>query len=256
MIDFNSGSGSIAPSTMPKARIITGEQLTAYIDAGLQRTRTEAPERDYIGASELGDPCLRRVYLNAINAPREPFTGQKLRIFEMGHVFEDMMVGWIKRAGFVLEEIDPDTHKQWEFVTGQGLIKGHSDGILRDGPPVEGLYLPALWENKALKAKGWKEIVKHGVRKAEPKYYAQVALYLAYFKLNYCLFTAINKDTAEIYHEVIPFQLELAQYYSDRGVKLIQALRGGFMPRRIAAERTNMHCRMCDRAEYCWSVAA
>lgn len=256
MIDFNHAAGSIAPSTMPKAAIVTGEQLTGYIDAGLQRTCTDAPERDYIGASTLGDPCLRRVYLDAINAPREPFTGQKLRIFEMGHVFEDMMVGWIKRAGFTLDEVDPATGKQWEFVTAGGLIKGHSDGVITAGPPVDGLILPALWENKALKAKFWNGIVKNGVRKAEPKYYAQVQLYLGYFKLAYCLFTAINKDTAEIYHEVIPYQVEMAQYYSDRGVQVIRSLRVGSMPRRVAAERTNMICRFCDRNSYCWSLSA
>ncbi len=254
MIDLNSGSGPLAPSTMPKLRIITGEQITGYIDQALQREREEIPERDYIGASELGNECLRAVYLNAIKAVAEPFTGQKLRIFKMGHVFEDMMAGWIVRAGFKLEPFDPETGKQFEFITGQGLIKGHSDGRIINGPPVDGLFYPCLWENKALKHKFWNLVVKHGVRKAFPGYFAQCQLYMGYFKLNYCLFTALNKDTAEIYHEVISYQVEVAQYYSDRGVSLIRSLRGGFMPRRPYANRTNMHCRMCNRADHCWSL--
>ena len=45
MIDFNHAAGSIAPSTMPKAAIVTSEQLTGYIDAGLQRARKDAPEQ-------------------------------------------------------------------------------------------------------------------------------------------------------------------------------------------------------------------
>ena len=198
MIDLNAGAGPIAPSPMPKLARITSGEITAAIDEGLRREAAKHSERFYVGASELGSECLRAVYLNAIKAPKEPYNGQRLRVFKMGHVFEDMMVGWIKNAGFELQEVDPATGQQFEFITAGGAIKGHSDGRFIGGPALTGLTYPALWENKALKAVYWNKIVKNGLRKAEPKYFAQAQLYMGYyFKLGASVFLPrLNKDTA------------------------------------------------------------
>lgn len=50
--------------------------------------------------------------------------------------------------------------------------------------------------------------------------------------LNPALFTAINKDTAELHHELVPFNASLAQRMSDRAVKVITASEAGeLLPR-------------------------
>jgi hypothetical protein len=48
---------------------------------------------------------------------------------------------------------------------------------------------------------------------------------MAYMNLdeNPSLFIALNKDTSEIFHELIPFDSEAAQRYSDRAVQIIRA---------------------------------
>ena len=71
---------------------------------------------------------------------------------------------------------------------------------------------PALWENKALGASSWKEVVKRGVMLSKPVYAAQIALYQAYLDLpNPALFTALNRDTLELHCELVPFDPSLAQ---------------------------------------------
>ena len=71
-----------------------------------------------------------------------------------------------------------------------------------------------------------REKVSKGVTHAKPIYAAQIALYQAYMDAtvpgladNPALFTAINKDTAELHHELVPFDGDLAQRMSDRGVR-------------------------------------
>jgi hypothetical protein len=53
------------------------------------------------------------------------------------------------------------------------------------------------------------------------------------------VFTAINKDTAELHHELVPFDADLAQRMSDRGVRILQATDAGELLPRIAASPTS-----------------
>ena len=81
-----------------------------------------------------------------------------------------------------------------------------------------GLAVPALWECKSANAKNWRDIVKRGVAAAKPVYAAQIALYQAYLGLtdSPALFTAVNKDTCELWHELVPFDAALAQASATR----------------------------------------
>jgi hypothetical protein len=177
-----------------------------------------------------------------------------MRVFEAGHRFEALLIEWLRAAGFEIRDRNR-AGEQFEASTAKGRIKGHIDGAVVAGPPIVGLTYPALLECKALKAKYWNAIVKKGLQKAEPKYYAQCQQYMGYLDLRITLFVALNKDTAEIYHEIVPIVLLDAQKYSDRGVSILKALDMRVPPARIAANRDFHLCRMCEFNEFCWSTA-
>ena len=91
-----------------------------------------------------------------------------------------------------------------------GKIKGHIDGVITSAPNELNLKFPMLWECKSLNNKSWNDTVKKGLVISKPIYAAQVAIYQAYMESqiegickNPALFTAINKDTAEIHFELI-----------------------------------------------------
>jgi hypothetical protein len=69
------------------------------------------------------------------------------RIFEVGHAFEELMTRWLQLAGFDLEDVDPNTGRQFEFSAGGDRIRGHADGIIAGGPDIGATY-PLLWEAK------------------------------------------------------------------------------------------------------------
>ena len=122
---------------------------------------------------------------------------------------------------------------------------------------------PALWENKALGAASWKDVVKKGVVLSKPIYAAQMAIYQAYMDAslpgvagNPVLFTAINKDTAELHHELVPFDAALAQRMSDRAVRVLQATDAGELLPRIATSPDFHECRFCPWSQRCWSLPA
>ncbi|MCB1376728.1 MAG: hypothetical protein KDJ78_21585, partial [Rhodobacteraceae bacterium] len=134
-----------------------------------------------------------------------------------------------------------------------GRVQGHADGVVVAAP--NGMAVPALWECKSANAKNWREIAKHGVAKAKPVYAAQIALYQAYLGLTEtpALFTAINKDTCEIWHESVPFDAALAQSASDKAVTILRACDAGELLPRHTSDPEHFECRFCAWKARCWS---
>ena len=240
------------------------EDINVLIDEALVAENAAQTPRDYLGGSRLGVPCERALQYEYAQAPKDDggeFNGKTLRIFAAGHVFEYLAAGWLRRAGFDLYTTRgnrPET-EQFGFSVADGRIRGHVDGIINAGP--DGLLpgCPALWECKSLNAKSWKDTVKRGVAVSKPVYAAQIAVYQAYMEAsvpgisaNPALFTAINKDTAELHHELVPFDGALAQTASDKGVRIIKATEAGELLPRIAQSADFHECRFCSWSDRCW----
>lgn len=241
------------------------EQLTHRIDRALQAENQAQTPRSYLGASRLGVPCDRALQYEYLQTPVDEgrcLSGQALRIFAAGHVFEELAIAWLRYAGFELYT-ETSTGGQFGFSAVDGRLCGHVDGVLAAGPDdVQGQY-PALWECKSLNAKSWKDTVKRGVTLSKPVYAAQIALYQAYMEpqipgiaSNPALFTAINKDTAELYFEWVPFNGELAQRASDRGVRVLQACDAQELLPRVSKDPTHYECKFCPWQDRCWQGGA
>lgn len=246
----------------PKAGNVISDKLNELIDAALVKERANEPIRDYLGASQLGLDCSRALQYSFLKAPKDAgreFSGQTLRIFAAGHVFETLAIDWLKLSGFDLHNRDKDG-RQFGFKVAGGKIAGHVDGIIYGAPEELNLSYPMLWEMKSMNDKSWKDTVKQGLTLSKPVYASQIALYQAYMEetvegisKNLCLFTAINKNTAELYHELIPYDGELAQRMSDRAVNIIKATNTGEILPRPYSVRNFMECKMCAWQNRCWS---
>ncbi len=225
------------------------------IDRALTDDNLRRPQRDYLGGSRLGDACQRRLQYEYLKVPKDEgagFSGQSLRIFALGHVLEDLAIDWLRKAGFDLRT--RDRHRdQFGFSVAGGRVQGHADGVVVAAP--NGMAVPALWECKSANAKNWRDIAKRGVVKAKPVYAAQVALYQAYLGLTDApaLFTAINKDTCEIWHEPVPFDAERAQAASDKAVRILKACDAGEQLPRHTADPEHFECRFCAWQDRCWA---
>jgi hypothetical protein len=111
-------------------------RLSSLVDAGMQAARAREAGRAYLGASRLGASCDRALQYEYAQAPVDPgreTEGRMLRIFERGHITEDMMVGWLRLAGFDLRTRNDDG-KQFGFTAVGGKLQGHVDGVIVDGP--------------------------------------------------------------------------------------------------------------------------
>ena len=99
------------------------------------------------------------------------------------------------------------------------------------------------------------EAERDGLLLAYPQYAAQVSLYQAYLKAtdHPAIFTALNADTCERMHVLVPFDTKQAQQWSDRAVLIIDATRAGELLPRFTEDATDWRCRMCSHRERCWT---
>lgn len=236
----------------------------AIIDKAMQAENEAQPKRKYIGASRVGEECLRKLSFEYMHFPKDEgreFGGRTLRIFQRGHVGEDLMAERLRLAGFKLVTHKADGNQigfatAWDPEAEAYRFSGHIDGVVTEAPYESGLLVPALWENKVLGEKSFKDTVRKGVRASKPVYYAQMQLYMAYLDLadNPGLFTAENANTGEIYAERVPFDAAAAQEASDKGVKVVQTTDPFELPR-ISASNTDYRCKFCDFQNRCWASA-
>jgi hypothetical protein len=256
LVDFNHGSGFVygRDASAPEP---LGARINTRIDAALEAERADQRPRDYLGASRIGEPCARRLVYEVTRTPPDPgkdFQGRTLRIFAAGHVFEDLAIRWLRQAGFDLRT-QTQAGGQFGFETAGGRIRGHVDGVIVGGPEI-GLAWPVLWEHKALKASSWSDTAKKGVQLSKPVYFGQMQIYMAYMGLGSALFTALNKDTCELYHEHVPFDPAAAQALSDKAVDVLRAADTGDLLPRIATSPDFFLCRFCPFATRCWEDRA
>ena len=265
MIDLNHASGCQYGGAV--AIPDTTALIAAAIDRALVARNDAQVPRTYVSTSGLGRACLRQIQYDYLAVPKDEgrdFEPRTLRIFEAGHRGEDIVADWLRLAGFDLRTERADG-RQFGFSALDGRFKGHIDGCLVAGPVP--LAYPALWENKALGAASWKDVVKRGLTLSKPVYAAQIALYQAYLELpNPALFTALNRDTMELYSELVPFDPSLAQTMSDRAVEVVRSSDARELLPRVAQERTSVLCRggrsagewhgACAWQDRCWGAAA
>ena len=180
--------------------------------------------RQHLG---LGRACLRQIQYDYLAVPKDEgrdFEPRTLRIFEAGHRGEDIVAdGSGSPASTSRTERAPTAASSASRPSAAGSRVTSTAACRRAGAA----HYPALWENKALGVV-WKDVVKRGLTLSKPVYAAQIALYQAYLELpNPALFTALNRDTMELYSELVPFDPSLAQTMSDRAVEVVRSSDAG-----------------------------
>lgn len=247
------------------------KKVALALDTGIEAKNKKQTRRKYLGPSAIGRDCQREVQYGYMGQPKDfDFQGKTLRIFDFGHKSEELMVDWMRTGGIILQDVNPKTGKQWEFtlnVGKEGKVSGHCDGIIKgienwvqDGDIIEEYMhgFPCLWEAKSMKNSKFNEFKKKGVKQSHFGYYVQVQLYMAFMKLtdNLCWFTVVNKDTAEVWHEFVGYDAEVAQQYSDRAFEIITATERGELLPRSFNDPSYFQCKWCDYRKTCWGERA
>ena len=206
--------------------------------------------RYHLGASVIGRECERQIWygwrwFKVIN--EEP---RMLRLFKRGHKEENILNTLLLNSGVNVHELDPKTGKQWSFKHFGGHFAGSLDGILTNIPDLVGRVLA---EFKTINANGHKQLIKNGVEKEKTEHYAQMQIYMHYFKLLYALYISVCKNDDSWHWEIVSYDGAVADKYINRAERIIASDKA---PARMSSNPGYYKCKWCDYNDVCHYNAA
>lgn len=200
------------------------------------------PPRSHMGASLLGHPCDRWLWLNFRHAVIENFDGRMRLLFKRGHEEEARIVEHLRKIGIEVKNSGKD---QLYFDFGSH-VGGSCDGI------VKGSALPkkvwAILECKTHSQKSFDELKAKGVKVAKPMHWVQCCVYGYGAKLEHALYFAVNKNTDEIYTEWLELDMNVAEKAIQRGKRVALS---DHAPPKISQDPSWYQCKTCPAHSMC-----
>lgn len=228
----------------------------------------EDAHRSHLGASMLGRECSREVWYKFHWATKKDFSGRMLRLFNRGHIEEARFIALLLMIE--CEVYQQDEHgKQYRITFADKHGGGSGDGVIVHIPDVPaGTALLGEFKTHgeksfielAGKLDEWRKYVEgigpftgKGVRDAKFEHFVQMQLYMRKMGLPAALYVAVNKNTDDLYAEVVMLDSIIADQFLERGEKLVWM---PAPPKKLNASPGFFKCRFCDERPVCHLGAA
>jgi hypothetical protein len=201
------------------------------------------PPRPHMGASSLGHPCDRWLWLSFRWAVQPKFPGRILRLFRRGQKEEAIIVSDLRAIGMDVRS----TGSTQSRVDLGCHVSGSIDAIIESGVPAAPKKRHVA-EFKTHSSKSFSDLDKHGVEKSKPEHFVQMQLYMHGTEIDRALYVAVCKDDDRIYTERVRYDKDVAEKYVRRGHYLATSDR---MPPPISTDPSWYQCKFCDAHEFC-----
>jgi len=214
--------------------------IQALIDKAHEAKKEEP--RPHMGASGLGHPCDRWLWLSFRWAVQPSFPGRILRLFRRGQNEEATIISDLRAIGMDVRKVSSQ-HR----VDFGSHVSGSLDAIIDSGVP-DAPKTKHVAEFKTHSKKSFDALVKDGVEKSKPEHFVQMQVYMAGTGLDRALYLAVCKDDDRIHTERVKFDKDVAGKAIARGQRIALTDR---MPEPLNADPSWYQCKFCDAHEFC-----
>lgn len=202
--------------------------------------------RVHLGASLIGSPCRRYLWLLFRWSFKNEHPGRVLKLFGRGHREERTFYEDLRRAGCVVQDINPETGEQFNFSDIGGHFGGSCDGKIAG--LVEAPKTVHILELKTHSKKSFDHLSKHGVQKSKPMHFDQMQIYMYWSGLKRAYYLAVCKDDDRLYGERVHFDEARAETLVNRARAIIESP----VPlERVNEDPTWYECKFCDARAIC-----
>jgi hypothetical protein len=241
------------------------ERLAATISAEVEAdsiVEYDDGHRWHLGGSEIGHACEWRLWGSFRWFKREQFSGRMLRLFRRGHFEEPKFINRLRRIGFTIFD-QTDDGNQYRISGHKGHYGGSLDTVAI-APERYGIPEPMLAEYKTHNEKSfaklagpikskWPQLIRdrakaQGVRISKPQHFSQMSSYGQAYGLKYALYCAINKETDELWFEVVALDWNHAVNLYDKAGRIIFATG---QPKKISQSAAFHECKLCHLSPIC-----
>lgn len=203
--------------------------------------------RSHLGASLIGDDCLRKLQFVFRWIKKENFDGRLLRLFQRGHREEHIFTEYLRGIGcevypFYDDELierlgltnkpnigasEPDSDnkgaRQFRVIGANGHFGGSLDGIVYL-PPEYGYNKPLLLEYKTNgTGVSFNKLKDKGIAIAKPAHHVQTNVYGFAYELEFVLYLNVNKNDDEIYIEIAPLYKTFGEQHFQKAERIIMS---------------------------------
>lgn len=185
--------------------------------------------------SAAATDCKRCLWLKFRNVKKERFDGRRLRIFETGNIYESRIISYINNLN------------NWEVRDCQksiesGIVRGNIDGIAVNNG------IKYLLEIKTSAQRYFSKLLKSGVKEAFIKHYIQIQIYMMLLGLKKTIYLCVNKNTDEIYEEIVELDESQANMYIHRIKEIAYE---DSIPDKISENPAYFICKSCPYHKFC-----
>lgn len=202
--------------------------------------------RSHFGLSNAGEDCGRKLWYSWRWTVAKLFPARILRLFNRGHIEEARFLAMLMAAGFDVYFETPEGG-QFKIEDFNGHAGSALDGVVIGIPDLPA-GLPALVEMKTHNNKSFTKLKKEGVRNCQWKHFTQMQVYMRKNDLHWALYMAVNKDTDELWGEIIELDMAIADRVLDRVGVLIYTDEA---PARVNNSPGWYECKYCDYHKNC-----
>jgi hypothetical protein len=214
--------------------------IASIIDAHHESIR-DLP-RPHMGASMLGHPCDRWLWLSFRWAVKEKIDGRVLRLFRRGHLEEPQIVADLRAIG-----VDIRTTPKNMSVDFGRHVSGSIDAIAESGVPGAE-KTRHVCEFKTHSKKSFDDLEKIGVEKSKPMHYVQMQAYMHGSKIDRALYVAVCKNDDRLYTERVRYSKDLATKAIERGHRIALS---DDIPPPISTDPSWFECKFCPGHSFC-----
>lgn len=217
--------------------MIDPDQILSAIDA-LPPMQSTA-ERGYLGASSIGEPCSRKLWLQFHRyAEPERFSPRMLRLFYRGQREEGFFEMSLRDSGFTIIE-NCMSQARWT----DGFFSGAGDGIVsKDG-------VRYVCEYKTANDASFKQLKRGELESIKPLHFAQMQINGDKFDCKYAIYLCVNKNTDELFCDVIEIDPKKVEAIKAKAEYISMADKP---PPRIASKPTAFACKYCHVKDVCF----
>lgn len=172
--------------------------------------------RPYLGMSQLGHPCSRNLWYYFRFTKELQHDARRERIFRRGSLEEPRVLKYLEGIGIKA------VSTQEEHLAIDEHLQGHTDGVVVGVPDLPG---KVLLEIKTMADQYFKQLTKNDLKTSKLEYYCQAQVYMFYSQCEHCLHITVNKNTEELYIEIVAFDRQEAEALVSRAIDIINAPR-------------------------------
>jgi hypothetical protein len=233
--------------------ILSEDPTLIAVDKAIEEKAEEETPRGYLGFSNVGEECWRYLQYAFLQAYKRKPPAFLVKCAERGHRAEELQAQRLRMVdGVELTTVGHDG-KQIEFSDVNGHFKGHCDGVITG--LLQAPKTPHVWEHKEKEQKFVNEFnkikaqlgEKQTLKKFDPIYYAQAALYMLFLGLKRHYITISTPGGRDTYSARTEADDKHAEDMREKAKKIIY---GKELFEKIGGE-DYFKCKMCDARGVC-----